>query len=296
MSAARRCRLLCAWLVFFAGATAHAFSSGPPPDKVGLCAARGTCADATCHEGGLGMGTALSRLELDTGPLPATYRPGEVLRFVLSVVDPDPSRVRIGFQLASVVDCPFAAQAGAIQVVEPSRTEAATAGGITFLRHTCLAPPSASTCGYVPVIPPSPDSNAWTFDWMAPPTSVGTVKFYWAVNSADGSFDSSGDFISLWEASLDPACPGRVGTLRAVARPCDPAAPGVVKVELSWDPIPFDLQGYRIYRTEDPAVLADPGAGGADLLPLSCDLPPVSGPLHFYSVVGVCADLSDGPP
>jgi len=279
-------------LLAFTGLAA-AFSSGPPIDRVGLCYARATCKDSTCHgDFPLGSGTATSNLGLESAqPLPATYRLGEMHRLVLAVTDPDLSRQRFGFQVAVVSDCPFADQAGDLTVVEIDRTQRLDSGALQFVEHICPGPGDPLTCGY---LPQPAGENSWRIDWQAPTEYAGQVIFFWSVNAADGNASPVGDFIHIGDATIDPFCPPRVETLTSVMSECDPGAPGVGKVALEWARNPYAAD-YLLYRTSDPSVLEDPGGRGADVIAEPCDEPPSTPGVWYYTVVGLCLDMSEGP-
>ena len=273
-----------------ATALALGYSSGPPADCVGLCEARRSCKDIGCHDDfPLNSGTAISTLALEGSALPATYRTNEMLRFLLDVTDVDSSRLRFGFELGAVSFCPSARQAGILTLAEPNRTLLTIANGVTFAEHTCFALNDPARCGYLPA---TPGTNSWKINWQAPPTYVGPVTVYWAINAADGGGDPHGDSISLNFVTLDPHCPDRVADLRARKAACDPIRPGVSLVELTWASIPW-ASGYRIYRADDPKALPDPVLWGAGIV-TACDDPPPA-PVQYYTVVGLCRDASDGP-
>jgi len=288
--------ILAAVLVALRAAPARPYSSGPLPNKVGLCAIGGSCADFNCHDSyALNSGTASSRLALDTGPVPTTYTPRQLFNLILSVVDPDSSRHRFGFEIAAVSACPFAAQAGTWSLPEAGRTKLVSASAISYAEHTCGPPFDSSSCGYIPL---DSNGNSWKLTWLAPAADVGPVSFYWAINSANGDTSSGGDYVKLFSLTLDPLpgplCPGRVDTLRACKASCDPTAPGAPRVALAWTDV-ADASGYHAYRTADATALTAPATSGATLLATTCDDPPPGPALTFYTVVGLCADQSDGP-
>jgi hypothetical protein len=59
----------------------------------------------------------------------------------------------------------------------------------------------------------------WSFQWQAPSTPQGTIRFFFAGNAANGSFDPSGDFIFTGSDSIRdgtvPVRPTTWGALKA---------------------------------------------------------------------------------
>ena len=277
------CRLLGLFGVLSLGSSElWAYETGPPPDRVGLCSARPTCKESGCHvEDSF---SAVSDLQFDAGGSPTVYRMDELMRLVISVVDSDPTRFRFGFEVGVVSDCPLPTQAGTLAVYDTVRTQMVSDSGLDFIEHNIAG-----------IVPSAPGNNAWTFDWRAPPGYVEAVTFYWAINSADGDSTEMGDRISLWQHTVDPACPGRIEQLLATKSICDPAEPGVLKVQTNWDSSSWS-RGYRVYTTDDAAVLQDPGGLGAGNLAEPPTTAACIEPATFFTVVGRCEDGSDGEP
>jgi hypothetical protein len=275
---------------------AAAYTTGPPPDRVGLCGAGPTCKDSGCHDDfPLDDGLAELRLELagpPTEPLPAAFERGRLYRLLASVVDPDPTRQAFGFELAAVTGCPFAVPAGTLAVVEAERSRLDGDSGISYLSHACpgLPSPTPSTCGFLPF---APGGNAWRLDWQPGCDLDREVELDLAVNAADGTGSPTGDVIYLgsWRVAAPAACPPPIRTLRATRADCDPATPGEPELLLAWDPVP-GAAGYTVHaldRAVDLALACTVAAEASGCLPLA-------GPaLTLYTVLALCADGSPGP-
>lgn len=174
-----------------------AYPFGPPPRSTGAPGDQ-TCAQAGCH-----LGTAVNssngkvEFSFDGGN---TYTPGERKRVTLTITDTGGGRNVFGFQASSrLASNTQSGQAGSFipgsaQFVQCEDGRDRPANGcpasvaLEFIQHN-----SAST------------SNTFTFEWTAPSTNVGDVKFYAAGNAANGDGRNTGDRIYTTSATLTPA-------------------------------------------------------------------------------------------
>jgi hypothetical protein len=295
----RTTRLLTLAAVLAAPGLLAAYTSGPPPDRVGLCFAGRTCKDSNCHDDfPLNSGLATLGLELaGPQPLPPRYRRDQIYRMLASVVDPDPTRLGFGFELAAA-DCNDYVNAGTISVIDPQRTQLIDdSSGVSYLEHACASfpPTDPADCGYLPF---QPGGNSWEFFWRPTCNTTGAVSFHYTINAADRDGFPAGDIIYFAAALMDPpaTCPVPDVSLRVVKSDCDPATPGEADVALSWNAA-AGASGYAVYTTVDatalPGVctLTPAGAGAAT----SACAPMAGAALVFYRVLGLCDDGSPGP-
>jgi uncharacterized protein (TIGR03437 family) len=177
-------------------------SSGPP---VRHTAAPGdqaqSCAAAGCHTGtALNGGGGSVTLTFEGGN---TYTPGQRKRVTVTISDPV-NRVRYGFQAtARLVSNLQGGQAG--RFVNQT--------GLLILCDNDATRPSAGTCPSNAPVEFISHSNpltsaTTTFEWEAPATNVGDVRFYVAGNAVNGNGNSTGDRVYTANVTLTPQAAG----------------------------------------------------------------------------------------
>ncbi|HET8547446.1 MAG TPA: choice-of-anchor V domain-containing protein, partial [Bryobacteraceae bacterium] len=174
-------RILCAAAVA-APVIVFAYGIGPPARHTRAPGDPTTCTQ--CHTGSA-LGTAV-QIAFTDGT--TSYTPGATKRMRVTVTD---SANRYGFQAtARLVSNLANGQAGTFRPVgsqqvlceddrpRPSSGSCPASAPVEFIEHS-----SPST------------SNTFEFEWAAPATNVGDVRFYVAANAANGNGENTGDRI-----------------------------------------------------------------------------------------------------
>lgn len=200
-------------------ASVEARSITPPSNQVRLCMSGSGC--DSCHRPDpVSTSNAVVTVSL-TAPAPSAfppatgYTPGTRYSFILRVVESSlsprcdhPARVvggcaesdntcRFGFQVTAVPLLSCAATpvpAGCFMALTPDVQLAGgpCGTGLEFIEHNGMSP----GCGVIPTaIGPTSQERTWAFDWIAPPAGAGTVRFRWAVNSANANTTNQNDTI-----------------------------------------------------------------------------------------------------
>ena len=190
--------LFAKWAVVLATpAIILAFSMGPPPR------ATGAPGDATCAQAGCHVGTAVGnqvRIEFVDGS--TTYTPGETKRMRVTISD---ATSRYGFQSsARLLSNLQNGQAGTFRPVD---------GTTQVICEDSSPRPSGGSCRatapleFIEHSSPRTTGN-FEFEWVAPATDVGQVRFYVAGNAANGNGVNTGDRIHTAEFTVSPAAGG----------------------------------------------------------------------------------------
>ncbi|MDX2359813.1 MAG: T9SS type A sorting domain-containing protein [Crocinitomicaceae bacterium] len=156
------------------------FADGAPTGKTGA-PGESTCID--CHSSGtIQDGSAVNNLLVLEGATSVTnYIPGHTYNVSLQLNLGD---IMEGFQ-ATVLDVATNSMAGAFPGTGGLGTAITSAAGREYANHTMTS---------------NLEGNfAWIWEWAAPTTDIGPVKFYVASNVANGNGATSGDVIYLSE-------------------------------------------------------------------------------------------------
>ena len=161
----------------------YASSSGSPGGKSGSPGDNGaTCTE--CHSG-----TASSIAGWVTSTIPAQgYTPGET--YTMTVTGTLAGAGKYGFELTA--ETATGSKTGTFAITEASRTRLVNSGN--SVTHT-----SGGNSGGA--------STSWSASWTAPATDVGQVRFYVAVNAANGNGNTAGDMIYTSSLFVDAAAP-----------------------------------------------------------------------------------------
>jgi hypothetical protein len=161
----------------------YASSSGSPGGKSGSPGDNGTtCTE--CH-----AGTATSIAGWVTSTIPAQgYTPGET--YTMTVNGTLAGAGKYGFELTA--ETATGSKTGTFIISDATRTRLTNGGNA--VTHT-----SSGNSGGA--------STSWTVSWTAPATDVGQVRFYVAVNAANGNGNNSGDMIFTSTLFVDAAAP-----------------------------------------------------------------------------------------
>ncbi|HEU4934272.1 MAG TPA: PQQ-dependent sugar dehydrogenase [Pyrinomonadaceae bacterium] len=167
----------------------HAFSTGPPAGYTGAPLEEPE-ACAECHvPPDAGTGTI-------SISAPQTYVPGQTYAITVTHTNPDPTRLRWGFEL-TVLDTASDEKAGELQSTDGLTQVLDNAGPNSarqYIEHTA----AGTFIG-------QQNSASWTFNWTAPPVDVGPVNFYAAGNQANNDGNTSGDYIYKTFVASAPA-------------------------------------------------------------------------------------------
>lgn len=154
-------------------------SAGAPAGRTG---APGESNCAECHSGGTQSGTGINTLYmLDGGTIVTNYTPGSIYNMSLAL---STGSVKEGFQ-ATVLDLTNNQFVGDFPGTGGFGTAITTFNGRDYANHTSTSNDEGNL--------------AWVWQWQAPATDVGPVRFYVATNIANGNNNSTGDAIYLSE-------------------------------------------------------------------------------------------------
>jgi uncharacterized protein (TIGR03437 family) len=186
MSGSRR--ILCAkFAVVLAVVPAliYAYSGGPDPRKTGA-PGDGLCIE--CHSPAANTGSGNVSVAFASG---LTYTPGAKQRLTVTVTDS--AAKRWGFQLtARLATNETNGQAGAFNSVDAS-TQVICGDGSPKQAAGC---PASAPLEFIEHTQSGNGSSTFTFDWTAPASDVGDVRFYVAGNAANGNGrNDAGDLI-----------------------------------------------------------------------------------------------------
>jgi len=166
--------------VGFFSPSAHSNSTGAPQGRTGSPGDGVSCANGSgCHTGN-GNPTAASNMIFTNVPT-AGYTPGAtytIIATAAAAVSIIPQKY--GFEISP--QNATGAQKGTLVVTNSTETQ--LVGGTKYITHK-----QAGTS------PPIAGQKSWTFDWIAPVAGTGDVTFYGAFVFANGTGNSSGDFV-----------------------------------------------------------------------------------------------------
>jgi len=178
--------LLALGMAFYFGSQGEmllARSGGAPAARTGDF---GELTCTACHAGNT-LNVAGGTLAISD--MPARYQPGTT--YAITVTIQKAGQTRWGFELA--VRATASSQQAGTLATKDANTQLTTANGIQYITHT-----SAGTFA-------GANSGSWTFDWTAPATEVGSIRFSAAGNAANNNGANTGDFIYNTTASSEAA-------------------------------------------------------------------------------------------
>jgi uncharacterized repeat protein (TIGR01451 family) len=156
----------------------QAFSSGPP---AGYTGAPGEVEEA-CAECHVPPDAGTGHISISA---PQTYVPGQTYQITVSHSNPDPTRLRWGFEFTGLDTSDE--KAGDLQSLDGLTQVLNNAGpgsARQYIEHTAAGTFVGQQNG-----------ASWTFNWTAPATDIGVVTFYAAGNQANNDGNTSGDYI-----------------------------------------------------------------------------------------------------
>ncbi len=155
------------------------YSTTPPPDACYIPGGGG-CGVSSCHNSQPNTGPGSVSIMYDGNG--TEYTPGT--QYTVSVSVNDSTKYRFGFE-AAVVDANNNA-VGTLAVINSTTTSIQTIGGITYIGHKN-----------------ADDTNIWTFNWTAPATDAGPVKFCVAGLAANNDDQVVGDNVYAFKLPLN---------------------------------------------------------------------------------------------
>jgi hypothetical protein len=164
---------------------AHEGSTGAPNEK--------TCSQTGCHsDATVGPGTLVNKLIFNGGD--SVYTPGAT--YPIKIQINKAGIKRFGFQV-TVLKSSDNSYIGTLVATDATRTQ--IQNGI---------PPNATrkyvthkSAGAAAV---SSGLGEWTFEWKAPATNVGAIKFYYATNATNMDNQNTGDQVFLSSFEIKP--------------------------------------------------------------------------------------------
>lgn len=163
----------------FMAKSGHINANGAPAGNTG---APGEVSCTQCHSGtaqsGLGVNTLVM---LDGATSVSNYTPGGTYNIVLNLNATD---VKEGFQ-ATVLDISGNNFVGDFTGNNGFGTSISSFNGRKYANHTATSNTSSNTF--------------WSWEWTAPATDAGPIRFYVATNIANGNGNNGGDVIYLSE-------------------------------------------------------------------------------------------------
>lgn len=163
----------------------HKNVNGAPVAKTGA-PGESALSCTQCHAGSINNGDNQNILEVSDGVSTVTeYIPGQTYTVSLSLAA---GNVKEGFQ-ATVLDIATNTMAGSFPGTGLVGAKIISSGSRDYATHIL----SSTNEGNI----------SWDWDWIAPATDVGPVKFYVASNKANGNGSTNGDQIFLSQHSFN---------------------------------------------------------------------------------------------
>lgn len=166
-------------------AGAHEGSTGAPNEK--------TCAQSGCHaDATVSPGTLVNKLIFNGGD--SVYTPGATYPVKIQIAKAGIKR--FGFQV-TVLKSSDNSYAGSLVVTDATRTQ--LQNGISpnttrkYITHKSAGAAAVST-----------GLGEWTFNWKAPATNIGAIKFYYATNATNMNNENTGDQVFLSTFEIKP--------------------------------------------------------------------------------------------
>lgn len=166
-------------------AGAHEGSTGAPGEK--------TCAQSGCHaDATVSPGTLVNKLIFNGGD--SVYTPGATYPIKIQVSKAGIKR--FGFQV-TVLKSSDNSYAGSLVVTDATRTQ--LQNGISpnptrkYITHKSAGAAAVSS-----------GLGEWTFNWKAPDTNIGAIKFYYATNATNMNNENTGDQVYLSSFEIKP--------------------------------------------------------------------------------------------
>lgn len=173
-------------LVLFTAVVAYAKITGPDWGYTNATGDLGNCTAChdTFHDPNVGPGS------VRMNNVPAVYNPGQ--QYTLSVTVQQNNRQRFGFQLTAIDQKGNRAGTLASLTSDTLVNAEVGIGGRQYIEHSEIG-----------TFPNGAASRTWQIRWTAPSTDIGTVRFWFACNAANGDGTNQNDYIYTSSASSD---------------------------------------------------------------------------------------------
>lgn len=179
---------LFAVITFFVLTSGVTKSTGPPGCHANEPPNNSNC--TSCHGGMINQGTA--QVDLLLNGADTAYLPGHIYTFTVSVKKA--GMLAAGFEFIALQDNNNTISPGSITLTDPARTQKIDVNNPHLLgcqlnqrvwvEHT-----------FQGIMSNAQGESAWSFQWQAPNTDVGSITFYLAALQSDFSGDETGDLV-----------------------------------------------------------------------------------------------------
>lgn len=169
--------------------TAFTYGGGPPASHTGA-PSESHCGTSGCHT--QTPSSPGSIFSFSNGKSTQDYIPDSVYQITIKF---SPSGAgRWGFQATALTSSTNKMAGSFTKAGSGTQKITGTVGGSTreYMEHTSTGAGSSN-------------SGTWTFEWTAPSSNVGDIKFYFALNAADGGGTAGNDVIYTTSVTLSPS-------------------------------------------------------------------------------------------
>lgn len=152
------------------------------------------CTNSGCHSGTLNSGGSLSNLKLSTNFTGGGYIPDST--YIIKIEMSQSSISKWGFNFTAL-RASNNDPAGDISITSnrtQRRTKSVSGKTRVYAEHTSTGTSSTTS-----------NATEWVFSWKAPSSNIGDIKFYVAVNAANGNGNTSGDLIYAKDFTASPS-------------------------------------------------------------------------------------------
>ena len=184
-------------------------NTGGPPAGYSNAPSESNC--TTCHSGSLvTSGTNYNNISLSGNFTGSGYIPDST--YTIELEYSQTGKTKFGYQLTCLTSAN--AMAGSFAVISGNSKSSIISGSFgggtrSYMRQTSAG--TAATSG----------AQTWSFNWTAPSSNVGPIKFYTVVNSTNSSNTNASDVIIAKEFSFSPSTLLPVASASASnANPC----------------------------------------------------------------------------
>ncbi|MEK6288566.1 MAG: choice-of-anchor V domain-containing protein [Acidobacteriota bacterium] len=226
-------------VILFVTAVAYAKVTGPDagytnaPGDLGNCTA---CHD-TFHDPNVGSGS----VRIDG--VPSIYTPGEQYTLMVTVQQQQNKRKRFGFQLTAIDQKGNRAGTLASLASDTLVNLETGIGGRQYIEHAEIG-----------TFPNGAASRTWQVRWTAPSTDIGTVRFWFAGNAANGDGTNQEDYI--YTSNLSSDSPTSAVTVSLQSQPGGLVLPAGSHFMINWATTgPTNIDNIELrYSTDDGAT------------------------------------------
>jgi hypothetical protein len=202
-------------VILFVTIVAYAKITGPDAKYTNAPGDLGNC--TSCHDEFHDPNVGPGSVRMTN--VPTVYNPGQ--QYTVNVIVQQNNRQRFGYQLTVVDQNGNRAGTLAPQSSDSQVNQETGAGGRQYIEHTEIG-----------TFPNGANSRTWQVRWTAPSSDVGTVRFWFAGNAANGDGTNQGDYIYTSSTSSDS--PTSVVTVALQTQPGGMVLPGGSHFIINW--------------------------------------------------------------